>query len=244
MNTPRDASDAKLDELLRRWADSLPADWPDDERMIRTILAGNPGRQPRMPQARTSWSVLATCAAVLLMTMLAMPCSRNSTVRPGTVNSTSQSAARLIELWNGTAELFGPELNSMCDLDGELVLNLVQNAALPAAHEHALIVLIVRTRSTEAVPWTTVWNGRVVCPLGETVDFTSDSTRSGGSIWVQTRSDGRLVSSHWLNWADYPEISGAVDAAVRPGDQCVVSERTSDGHSIQIVQQVWISRAG
>ena len=190
--------------------------------------------------------MLTACAAavILLTVSLAIPLSPSSVSRTAALDSAVASRTGLSELWSRTADMFGPQLNWLCDLDGELLLGVDEGAATISEHDRAFVLLTVRVRDTQSGNWSAVWTGRVVCPLGEAVDFVSNKSHSGGTIWVQSRPDGRLVASHWLNWPEHPEISGSVDAEVSSGETRVVAEQTADGRSIQVVQQVWMSHAG
>ncbi len=257
MNEQHDAADAKLDGLLRGWAGECAADSMGEARLLRAILTAIPRRPsgftPReAASSRGTWSILAVCAAVvvLLAVTLAIPLPPSLTA-PQSVTSRSQptdsavaSQAGLSELWHRTSDMFGPQLNWLCDLDGELLLGVDEGAATISETDRAFVLLTVRVRDTQSGEWSAVWTGRVVCPLGEAVDFVSDKTHSGGTIWIQSRPNGRLVASHWLNWPDHPEISGSVDAEVAPGESRVVAEQTSNGQAIQVVQQVWMPHAG
>ena len=266
MNEQHDAIDAKLDGLLRTWADACDADASRESVLLTAILAAAPGPRPVVSSSRGARSVLAACAVavILLAVSLAIPLSprsvtpmaglntgintANNTANNTGVNSTvttgNASPAGLSELWSRTADVFGPQLNWLCDLDGELLLGVDEGAATVVEHDRAYVLLTVRVRDTQSGDWSAIWTGRVVCPLGESVDFVSNKTHSGGTIWVQSRPDGRVVASHWLNWPDHPEISGAMETEVSPGESRVVAERTADGRSIQVVQQVWMPHAG
>ncbi len=258
MNEQHDAADAKLDGLLRTWADACDADASRESGLLTAILAAAPRPRSVAASARGALSVLAACAAavILLAVSLAIPLSPRSAmptagVNTGidtrvnsTVNSVDASQAGLSELWSRTADLFGPQLNWLCDLDGELLLGVDEGAATIVEHDRAYVLLTVRVRDTQSGTWSVLWTGRVVCPLGESVDFVSTKSHSGGTIWVQSRPDGRVVASHWLNWPEHPEISGSVDVEVSSGETRVVAEQTADGRSIQVVQQVWMPHAG
>ena len=246
MNDQRDAADANLDGLLRAWADECADDSSTEGKLLRAIMAAAPHRPPEVTSARGAWSSLAVCAAVviLLAVSFAIPLSPSAATRTTALDSSVASQAGLSELWSRTADMFGPQLNWLCDLDGELLLGVDEGVATILEHDRAFVLLTVRVRDTQSGEWSAVWTGRVVCPLGEAVDFVSDKTHSGGTIWVQSRPDGRLVASHWLNWPEHPEISGSVDAEVSSGETRVVAEQTTDGRSIQVVQQVWMPHAG
>ena len=241
-----DAADAKLDGLLRTWADECAADSSGEAGLLQAIMAAAPRRLSEVTSSRGAWSSLVACAAVviLLAVSLAIPRSPSSTSRTTALDSAAASRVGLSELWSRTADVFGPQLNWLCDLDGELLLGVDEGVATISEHERAFVLLTVRVRDTRSGEWSAIWTGRVVCPLGEAVDFVSDKTHSGGTIWVQSRPDGRLVASHWLNWPEHPEISGSVDTEVSPGETRVVAEQIADGHAIQVVQQVWMPHAG
>ena len=171
--------------------------------------------------------------------------SNRRRIEPSHVRSDTKTAVTSpAELWIRTADLFGVQLNWLCDLEGELLLGVNEGAAMESHQNQAFVVLTVRVRETPASRWSEVWTGRVVCSLGETVEFVSDKTHAGGTIWVQSCPAGRLVASHWLNWPEHPEISGAIDAEVSLGETRVVAEQSADGHFIQVVQQVWMPVAG
>ena len=246
MTEQRDAADAKLDGLLRTWADECAADSSGEAGLLQAIMAAAPRRLSEVTSSRGAWSSLVACAAVviLLAVSLAIPRSPSSTSRTTALDSAAASRVGLSELWSRTADVFGPQLNWLCDLDGELLLGVDEGVATISEHERAFVLLTVRVRDTRSGEWSAIWTGRVVCPLGEAVDFVSDKTHSGGTIWVQSRPDGRLVASHWLNWPEHPEISGSVDTEVSPGETRVVAEQIADGHAIQVVQQVWMPHAG
>ena len=258
MNEQHDAIDVKLDALLRTWADACDADSSRESGLLMAILAAAPRPRPVVSSPRGTRSVLAVCAVavILLAVSLAIPLSPRSAVPMAAhntginseintaVNTGNASQAGLSELWGRTADVFGPQLNWLCDLDGELLLGVDEGAATVVEHDRAYVLLTVRVRDTQSGEWSVLWTGRVVCPLGESVDFVSNKTHSGGTIWVQSRPDGRVVASHWLNWPDHPEISGSMETEVSPGESRVVAERTADGRSIQVVQQVWTPQAG
>ncbi|MBC8115000.1 MAG: hypothetical protein H7062_11510 [Candidatus Saccharimonas sp.] len=249
MNDQHDAIDTKLDDLLRNWADDS-SDEADDSsgevRLLRAIMAAAPRRGPEVTPTRGAWSTLVACAAavILLAVSSVIPLSPSAVTRTTALDSSVASQAGLSELWSRTADMFGPQLNWLCDLDGELLLGVDEGAATIPEQDRAFVLLTVRVRDTRSGEWSAIWTGRVVCPLGESVDFVSDKTHSGGTIWVQSRPNGRLVASHWLNWSEHPEISGAVDAEVSSGETRVVAEQSIDGRSIQVVQQVWMPHAG
>lgn len=260
MNDQHDAADSKLDGLLRAWADECSAGSSDEDastsreaasasredRLLRAIMAAAPRRLPKVTSTRGAWSSLVACAAVviLLAVSFAIPFSPSAVTRTATLDSAIASQAGLSELWSRTEDMFGPQLNWLCDLDGELLLGIDEGAATISEHDRAFVLLTVRVRDARSGEWSAVWTGRVVCPLGEAVDFVSDKTHSGGTIWVQSRPDGRVVASHWLNWPEHPEISGSVDTEVSSGETRVVAEQSVNGHSIQVVQQVWMPPAG
>ena len=252
MNEQHDVAGAKLDGLLRAWADECATDSSGEAGLLRAIMAAAPRRPSEVRSPRGAWSTLAACAAavILLAVSLAIPLSPLATTLPSAVSRTKPfdsavaSKAGLSELWNRTADMFGPQLNWLCDLDGELLLGVDERPATISETDRAFVLLTVRVRDTQSGEWSVVWTGRVVCPLGESVDFVSDKTHSGGTIWVQSRPNGRLVASHWLNWSEHPEISGAIDTEVSPGEASVVAEQTNNGHAIQLVQQVWMPHAG
>ena len=269
MNEQHDTVDAKLDGLLRTWAGECEADASHGSVLLTAILAAAPQPRSVATSSRGARFALAACAVavILLAVSLAIPLSPRSAVPTAGLNTKvntnvntnvntdintadntgSASQAGLSELWNRTADVFGPQLNWLCDLDGELLLGVDEGAATIVEHDRAYVLLTVRVRDTQSGEWSAIWTGRVVCPLGESVDFVSHKSHSGGTIWVQSLPDGRLVASHWLNWPDHPEISGSVDAEVSPGESRVVAERTADGRSIQVIQviqQVWMPHAG
>lgn len=253
MNDQHDSADAKLDGLLRAWADECADDSSREaasssreNRLLRAIMAAAPHRAPEVTSMRGAWSSLVACVAavILLAVSFAIPLLPSAVPRSMALDSSVASQAGLSELWSRTADVFGPQLNWLCDLDGELLLGVDEGAATISEHDRAFVLLTVRVRDTRSGEWSAIWTGRVVCPLGEAVDFASDKTHSGGTIWVQSRPDGRLVASHWLNWPEHPEISGSVETEVSPGEMRVVAEQTADGRSIQVVQQVWMPHAG
>ncbi|MBC8113978.1 MAG: hypothetical protein H7062_06350 [Candidatus Saccharimonas sp.] len=246
MNEQHDLADAKLDGLLRAWADECAADSFGEAGLLRAIMAAAPRRPPEVRSQRGAWSTLAACAAavIFLAVSFAIPLSPSSVSRTSALDSAVASQAGLTELWSRTADMFGPQLNWLCDLDGELLLGVDEGVATIPEHDRAFVLLTVRVRDTQSGDWSVVWTGRVVCPLGEAVDFVSDKTHSGGTIWVQSRPNGRLVASHWLNWPEHPEISGSVDTEVSSGETRVIAEQIADGHAIQVVQQVWMPHAG
>ena len=246
MNDQRDAADAKLDGLLRSWADECANDSSGEARLLRAIVVASPRRPQKVPSLRETRFALAACTAVviLLATSIAIPFPPHSASKAAVHNSAIASQVGLSELWSGTTDLFGMQLNWLCDLDGELLLGVDEGATKFPARDRAFVLLTVRVRESPSADWSAVWSGRVVCPLGEAIDFVSDKTGSSGTIWLQSRPDGRLVTSHWLNWPDHPEISGSVDIDVSPGETRVVAQQVADGRSIQVIQQVWIPHAG
>jgi hypothetical protein len=246
MNDQHDAADAKLDNLLRAWVAECAADTSAETGLLRGILAAAAHRQPEVTASRRAWPTLAACTAavILLAVALAIPLLPSSAPRTTAVDSAVASQVGLSELWSRTTDVFGPQLNWLCDLDGELLLGVDEGVATNPEHARAFLLLTVRVRNARSAEWSAVWTGRVVCPLGEVVDFDSNKTHAGGSIWVQSRSDGRLVASHWLNWPEHPEISGSVETEVSSGETRVIAEQTADGNSIQVVQQVWMPSAG
>lgn len=247
MNEPPGLSDERLDNLLRMWADARTPDSSGDEDLLRAItsVVRHPDitSTPQLTSAPGFWSGLVVCAALILVTV-SLTWFQPSAPRKTTVNHMAASRTELSKLWSRTSDVFGPQLNWLCDLDGELLLGVDEATATGREQDHAFVLLTVRERDTQSGNWTPIWTGRVVCPLGESVDFVSDKTHSGGTIWVQSRPDGRLVASHWLNWTKHPEISGAVDAEVASGEAHVIAEQTVNGHSIQVVQQVWMDHSG
>jgi hypothetical protein len=246
MNDQHDAADAELDGLLRMWAVECAADSSGEADLFRAIMTAAHRRPAEVTSTRGAWSALVACAAVVIFLALsfAIPLSPSSVSRKTALDSAVPSQAGLTELWSRTADVFGPQLNWLCDLDGELLLGVDEGAATIPEHDRAFVLLTVRVRDTRSGAWSAVWTGRIVCPLGEAIDFVSDKTHSGGTIWVQSRPNGRLVASHWLNWPEHPEISGSVDTEVSSGETRVVAEQMADGRSIQVVQQVWMPHAG
>lgn len=259
MNARHDPADVPLDGLLRTWADNCTADTSGESRLLRAILteAAQPGKTSRglLQMAPVSgqqpWSVLVVCAVAVLLLAVALTlpvtprlAAPTVAVRSASVQPGETVPVGLPDLWNRTADLFGPHLNWLCDLDGELLLGVDPGTAAVSEQDRAYVLLTVQVRDAQSRRWTPVWTGRVVCPLGQAVDFDSKVTDSGGSIWLQTRPNGRVVASHWLNWPDHPEISGAIETEVAPGETRVIAERITEGRSIQVVQQVWMANAG
>src|SRR4051812_12950271 len=124
MNNEDDAQNAKMDRLLQTWTDDCAAEARGEAELIRTIVAATAPRRLAIASARRPGSALAlSAAAVILVATLAtltlLPQRNQHVVVPPSVVT---SRAGLSELWNGTVDVFGPQLNWLCDLDGELLL--------------------------------------------------------------------------------------------------------------------------
>ena len=246
MNDQQNGADARLDELLRMWANSARDDQYSHEEALQSIIASAGNGQMLSIPSRRVWPVVAACvsAVILLAIVTSIPFLADPYAATFSSKSPSERQVNVLKLWSRMVDVFGPQLNWICDLDGELLMKLDEDAATYSVGERAIVLLTVQVRESTSEKWTAVWTGRVVCPLGSAVDFVSNTSHSGGTIWVQTRPNGMVVASHWLNWPEHPEISGSIDVEVSPGEERVVSRQVVDGHSIQVIQQVLIPVTG
>ena len=246
MREKHDPSNDKLDHLLKAWADSSIADPSHYAKLLKRILAEVNPPLVRATPSRSAWPALVTAVAglMLLFAAFSIPTSPRSTSLSDSADVSVAPRIGLPELWDRTAELFGSRLNWLCDLDDELLLGVDESAASTTFHDRAFVLLTVQVRDLTSSNWLTVWTGRLVCPLGEAVDFVSEKSQSGGTVWVQAQTDGRFTVSHWLNWPDHPEISGSLEVEVTSGETCVVAQRIENGRSIQVLQQIWTATAG
>ena len=247
MNDSPNPNDARLDALLQSWSHDQAADAATLDRLHRAISGSVavPQRPASLRPAslRPAGAIMAVCvaAASLMVAMVAGFNISNRTLVPAPIVADQGPGprTRLAALWNETDRLFGRNLEWLCDLDGELLLGV--NSASPSSmpSDRVCLSLTLRVFDPAKQVWVTSWNGRISCRGGSTVDFASADKRSTGSIWVQSRPDGRFAVSHWLSWRDHPDLSGPIDATVASDQPQVVAEGVEDGHRIQIVQQVW-----
>ena len=250
--------DRKLDALLTQWADRNAIDSVKRPCLTRNVLAaprpsprGDSGLRRRVP-ARSTW-VVATGVAVMVLIGVTSSLRRPNTHRASVeVRRVDPGAlVKLAALWSETSRLFGPQLDWLADINGEtsaseLLMGI--NDGLPKAAEsepeRVGVRLVVRTRNARSGGWSDVWSGWWICPTGTTVDFQTADGRTSGSLWVQSRPNGRFVVSHWLNWREHPELSGPLEAEVTTGESAVLADQLTGGYEVQVVQEVWRSPVG
>ncbi|MBS0205599.1 MAG: hypothetical protein JSS49_22075 [Planctomycetes bacterium] len=243
MNEISPPPDDHLDDWLRNWSRAQAAPVATVDRLQRSICRRSVSTRP----PGHSRAILAVCAvaAGLLVAVIAgisVPDSTNS-MNSDAISSLSESRTKLTSLWTETGRLFGPDLQWLCDLDGELQLGVSSaDASNPASPVCLALTLLVYEPKEHA--WKSVWTSRVACRGGEVLDFASADKRTAGSLWVQSRPDGRFAVSHWLNWKDHPGLSGSIEATVPADAPEVVIESTEAGQRIQLIQQVWRPHVG
>ncbi len=234
--------DVKLDALLQTWSRDRSADPVTldqlQQAISRSIIVPAPQRGSRNPRA-----IVAVCAVAASLLIAVFAGFHASTRHDGSARVAADrgpvARTKLADLWNETGRLFGPDLNWLCDLDGELLLGIESAVDSPSPGDRVCLSLTLRVFDSTKHEWVDSWTGRISCRGGSTVDFASADLRSAGSIWVQSRPDGRFAVSHWLSWRDHPEMSGSIDTTVSSDKPQVVAEGVADGQRIQVVQQVW-----
>ena len=244
MNESHTPADVKLDALLRTWATDRTADPVTLDRLQQAISGSMaPAPQQSIRSARAIVAMCAMAAGLLVAVFAGFQVSNRRDVQ--TAADVSPAArTRLSDLWTETGRLFGPELDWLCDLDGELLLGINGAPDAQNSADRVCLLLTLRVFDSSRQAWVNSWTGRIACHGGSTVDFASADMRSTGSIWVQSRPDGRYAVSHWLNLRDHPELSGAIDATVSADKPQVVAEGIANGQRIQVVQQVWRPEVG
>lgn len=244
MNHLPDADDERLNSLLKKWAQAQAADDVTIDRLHRAICRHGTIRVATAKQhGRSARGIFAACAVATCLVIAAIAGFRTSMTRNDQTliayRNRVESGTKLAALWNEAGRLFGPDLEWICDLEGELLLGIKSGSPPSAASERICVLLTVRTFDPATRTWANSWSGRIACPVGETVDFATADAATVGSIWVQSRPNGEFATSHWLNWNDHPEMSGQIEATVPADEPQVIADRFTDGRRVQVVQQVW-----
>ena len=250
------SDDLLLDVALQDWSRRNAADKETLDRLHRRIVQNSlPFLEPVHANASPSRALLSKCAvfmcavstsAIAAAVALAVLWNPGLDSRSVTRRASSAGVAaptKLASLWGETSRLFGTDLEWIGDLDGEFLLG-IHHVEHSAESTRIGLSLSMREFDPARRAWVETWAGRFVCRGGSVVDFTSSDQQSSGSIWVQSRPDGRFAVSHWMTWRDHPDLSGAIEATVRPGQSEVVSEAIVEGRRIQVVQHVWRADLG
>ena len=239
--------DLQLDALLQSWASDSAARPATLDRLQQSIEAAVRA-QPivKQPSKSPALAVMFTAASLAIATLAAIAFrdQRDTGTTAVPVAANPEIKTRLATLWQESGRLFGSNLTWLGDLDGELLLGVEQTPESSTTEPPVCLSLVLRVFDPSTSTWETSWTGYFTCQCGSAVDFTSSDNRSTGSVWVQSRPDGRFAISHWLNWRDHPGLSGPVDTTVLSDREQIVREGSEGGRRIQIVQQVWRPEIG